>query len=90
MCKLLSESETTQVVQTSLTTDSSLTEGYTHLDNHISHIHVINSFIIVYKGRCQSINQSLYFKRIVFKAMRLVGSFILGACMLMFWGNLQC
>ena len=48
-----------------------------------------NSLLIVYKVRCQSINQSLYFKTIVFKDEKLVGSFILGTNMLMSCGNLQ-
>lgn len=48
-----------------------------------------NSLLIVYKVRCQSINQSLYFKTIVFKDEKLVGSLILGTNMLMSCGNLQ-
>lgn len=48
-----------------------------------------NSLLIVYKVRCQSINQSLYFKMIVFKDEKLVGSLILGTNMLMSCGNLQ-
>ena len=48
-----------------------------------------NSLLIVYKVRCQSINQSLYFKTIVFKDEKLVGSLILGTNMLMSCGNSQ-
>ena len=48
-----------------------------------------NSLLIVYKVRCQSINQSLYFKTIIFKVEKVVGSFILGTNMLMSSGNLQ-
>lgn len=48
-----------------------------------------NSLLIVYKVRCQSINQSLYFKTIIFKVEKVVGLFTLGTNMLMSSGNLQ-